>query len=377
MATIAKDAKYAIWLNDLVGFGNQSVKQLITTFGSAKAVFDLKASEIEKLHYLTKQQRAALHNKNLDYANGVIQDCIYKNISVYCYGEEGYPDCLSVIYAPPLVLYEKGKHFDYDKIPAFAVVGTRYLTEYGRRTSYDFARSLAQSGFLVVSGMASGCDSQAHLGALKAGKPTVAVLGTGVDVVYPKKNQELYDYICTYGAVLSEYPPGTKATHYSFPQRNRIISAITMGTLVVEGDLDSGSLLTADHANNQGKDVFVIPNNIYVESSRGTNQLLKEFALVATSPTDIVERYVDHFPEYLYQEAKKHKVPHEQYLKSLAELSQEEKQLLEQMSEKPRYIDEIVRKSGLPAGKVNALLTLLMMKDIIYCVPGNSYALKL
>lgn len=377
MANIANDAKYAIWLTKLVGYGNQKAKQLVTTFGSAKAVFDLKANEIDKISYLTDQQKASLRNKDLDYANGVINDCIHQNISVYCYGEAGYPDCLSVIYAPPLVLYEKGKHFEYDKIPCFAVVGTRALTDYGRRTAYDFARGLSQSGFLVVSGMADGCDSQAHLGALKAGKPTVAVLGTGVDVVYPKKNQELYDYICTYGAVLSEYPPGTKATPYSFPQRNRIISALSMGTLVVEGDLDSGSLYTADHANNQGKDVFVIPNNIYAESSRGTNQLLKEFALVATCPSDIVERYVDHFPEYLYQEAKKHKVPHEQYLKALAELSGEEKQLLEQMSDKPRYIDELVRKSGLPAGKVNGLLTLLMMKDIIYSVPGNSYALKL
>lgn len=377
MATIAKDAKYAIWLTKLVGFGNQKGKQLINNFGSAKAVFDLKVSEIEKIPYLTDQQKASLRNKDLGYANGVIQDCLHMNISVYCYGEAGYPDCLSVIYAPPLVLYEKGNHYEYDKRPCVAVVGTRAITAYGRRTAYDFAKGLSESGLLVVSGMASGCDTQAHLGALKSGKPTVAVLGTGVDVVYPKKNQELYDYICSYGAVLSEYPPGTKAAHYSFPQRNRIISAITVGTLVIEGDLDSGSLITADHANNQGKDVFVVPNNIYAESSRGTNQLLKEFALVATCPSDIVERYVDHFPEYLYQEAKKHQVPHAQYLKALAELSDEEKQLIEQMSYKPRYIDEIVRRSGLPVGKVNGLLTLLIMKDIIYSVPGNSYALKL
>lgn len=375
--TIAKDAKYAIWLTKLLGYGNQKGKQLINTYGSARGVFDLKASEIESISYLTQQQKAALRNKDLDYANGVILDCMHQNISVYCYGEEGYPDCLSVIYAPPLVLYEKGHHYDYDIAPTFAVVGTRNLTEYGRRTAYDFAKDLAKSGMIIVSGMAKGCDAQAHFGALKAGQPTIAVLGTGVDVVYPKKNQELYEYICSYGAVLSEYPPGTRPTPYSFPQRNRIISAISMGTLVVEGDLDSGSLLTADHANNQGKDVFVIPNNIYAENSRGTNQLLKEFALVAVCANDIVERYIEHFPEYLYQEAKKHTVSHEKYLQALAELSQEEKILLEQITEKPRYVDELVRRSGLPVGKVNGLLTLLMMKDIIYSVPGNAYALKL
>lgn len=377
MPTIANNAKYAIWLNQLVGFGNQRIKQLLTSYGSARAVFDLKSEEIDKIPYLSEKQKVVLKTKNLDYANGVIEECIRQRISVYCYGEEGYPDCLSVIYAPPLVLYEKGKHFDFDKIPAFAIVGTRDMTEYGRRTAFDFGKSLAQSGLLVVSGMADGCDAQAHLGALKAGKPTVAVLGTGVDVVYPKCNQELYEYILDYGCVLSEYPPGTKATHYSFPQRNRIISAITMGTLVVEGNLGSGSLITADHANNQGKDVFVVPNNIYLESSRGTNQLLKEFALMATCPSDIVERYVDRFPEYLYQEVKKHTVPHEQYLRFLKDLSDEEKAVLEHLSDKPRYIDDIVRRTGLPAGKVNGILTLLMMKDIIYTVPGNSYALKL
>ncbi len=377
METISKDAKYAIWLTKILGYGNPKAKQLINTYGSARAVFDLKPAEIDKMPYLTPQQKSGLHNKDLDYAYGVIEKCMLNHASIYCYGEEGYPDCLSVIYAPPIVLYEKGHHYDYDTAPTFAIVGTRDLTEYGRRTSYDFAYDLAKSGMIIVSGMADGCDSQAHFGALKAGQATVAVLGTGIDVVYPKKNQELYEYICAYGAVLSEYPPGTKATHYSFPQRNRIISAISMGTLVVEGDLDSGSLITADHANNQGKDVFVIPNNIYAENSRGTNQLLKEFALVATCPLDIVERYIEHFPEYLYQEAKEHKVTQEQYVKALAELSPDEKKLLAQITEKPRYIDDLVRRSGLPAGKVNGLLTLLMMKDIIYSVPGNSYALKL
>ncbi len=377
MITIANDAKYAIWLNQLVGFGNQRVKQLLSICGSVRGIFDLKANEIAKLDFLNEQQKALLRNKNLDYANSVIEECVQKGISVYCYGETGYPDTLSVIYSPPLVLYEKGNHFDFDRVPTFAIVGTRDITEYGRRTAFDFSKALSLSGIIVVSGMATGCDTQAHLGALKAGKPTVAVLGNGVDVVYPKVNQELYEYIVEYGSVLSEYPPGTKATSYSFPQRNRIISALTMGTLVVEGNLGSGSLITADHANNQGKDVFVIPNNIYAENSRGTNQLLKEFALVATCPTDIVERYVDRFPEYLYHEAKKIKVPHEKYLKELKNLTQDEKILLGYLSDKPRYIDDLVRQSGFPAGKVNGLLTILMIKDIVYSVPGNSYALKL
>ena len=370
-------APYAIWLNQMLGYGNQCTKQLVTQFGSARAVFDLTSDELEKITFLNQKQKTMLCNKNLEYAYSVIEDCKQKRISIYCFGDEDYPDCLSVIYAPPMVLYEKGKHFDFDKIPAFAIVGTRSLTEYGRRTAFDFAKDLAKSGLLVVSGMADGCDAQAHLGALKAGKPTVAVLGTGVDIIYPKVNRELYEYLVDYGAVLSEYPPGTKATHYSFPQRNRIISALTMGTLVVEGDLDSGSLITADHANNQGKDVFAIPNNIYAENSRGTNQLLKEFALMAVCPSDIVERYVDRFPEYLYQEAKKHTVPHEKYLESLKNLTDDQKLVVAELSHKPKYIDEIVRKTGMPAGKVNGILTLLMLNDIVYMVPGNSYALKL
>ena len=377
MATIANDALYVIWLTHLMGFGNQTIRHMMAAYGSAKAVYDLKSAEIEAIEFLNDTQKAVLRNKNLEYANQVIADCEAKEISVYCYGEEGYPDCLSVIYSPPLVLYERGKHIDFDRMPCFAIVGTRNMTEYGRRTAYEFSKALSVSGIIVVSGMAEGCDSQAHLGAIKSGKPTVAVLGTGVDVIYPKSNRELYEYILDYGTILSEYPPGTLATKYTFPQRNRIISGISAGILVVEGDLGSGSLITADHANNQGKDVFVIPNNIYAENSRGTNQLLKEFALVATCPSDIVERYADRFPEYLYCEAKKHAVPHEQYLKSLQELTADEKLLLEQMSDKPRYIDELVRKTGFPAGKVNGLLTVLMIKDIVYMVPGNSYALKL
>lgn len=377
MLKISDMAPYAIWLNQMLGYGNQCTKQLVNQFGSARAVFDLTSDAIEKITFLNQKQKTMLYNKNLEYAYSVIEDCKQKRISVYCFGDEDYPDCLSVIYAPPMVLYEKGKHFDFDKIPAFAIVGTRSLTEYGRRTAFDFAKDLAKSGLLVVSGMADGCDAQAHLGALKAGKPTVAVLGTGVDIIYPKVNRELYEYLVDYGAVLSEYPPGTKATHYSFPQRNRIISALTMGTLVVEGDLDSGSLITADHANNQGKDVFAVPNNIYAENSRGTNQLLKEFALMAVCPSDIVERYVDRFPEYLYQEAKKHTVPHEKYLESLKNLTDDQKLVVAELSHKPKYIDEIVRKTGMPAGKVNGILTLLMLNDIVYMVPGNSYALKL
>ena len=188
MIKISDMAPYAIWLNQMLGYGNQCTKQLVTRFGSAKAVFDLTSDEIEAITFLNKKQKTMLHNKNLESAYCVIEECKQKRISVYCFGDEDYPDCLSVIYAPPMVLYEKGKHFDFDKIPAFAVVGTRDLTEYGRRTAFDFAKDLAKSGLLVVSGMADGCDAQAHLGALKAGKPTVAVLGTGVDIIYPKVN---------------------------------------------------------------------------------------------------------------------------------------------------------------------------------------------
>jgi DNA processing protein len=345
-------------------------------FSDIEEIYKLKPNEIDAIPFLTEKLKLVLKNKNLDYTNSIIEECHNKNIDIIEYNGEKYPERLSFIYDPPLVLYKKGLDFDYDAIPSLAVVGTRKASPYGSKIAEDFSRDLSLNGITIISGMAAGIDTYAHTGAIKAGKSTIAVFGTGVDVVYPQSNLDLYEYIVEYGAVLSEYPPGTKGIPSNFPQRNRIISALSYATLVVEADLRSGSLITADFANDQGKDVFAIPNNINVATGRGTNQLIKEYAYMVTCPSDIIEKYLDKFPNELYKTNNKEKIPDEKYLSNLQKLTPEEIIVVEALNQKPKFIDEIVRKTGLPPGKVNGILTILMIKDIVYSVPGNSYALK-
>jgi DNA processing protein len=371
-----QNAEYWIWLGNLSGFGQQRVKQLLAEFKNAENIYNLTAGEIEAIPFLNEKLKLPLKNKSLDYAKGIIEECAEKEIDIITFGDGDYPEPLLYIYNPPLVLYKKGKDFNYADLPAIAVVGTRTASPYGLKTARDFAKDLSLNGLTVVSGMAYGIDAAAHKGAILAGKPTIAVLGTGADVIYPRSNADIYEYILEYGAVISEYPPGTVGLPSNFPARNRIISGISVAALVVEADLKSGSLITADFTNEQGKDVFAIPNNINIASSRGTNQLIKEYAFMATCVSDIVERFVSKFPDRLYMKKPAERVADDTYIKNLQNLSGDEQTVVANLSEKPRYIDEIVRKTGFPPGKVNGVLTILEIKDIVYKVPGNSYALK-
>ena len=367
--------KYWIWLSNITGLGHIKVKQLLEEFETAENIYNLTNTQINNIPYFNDKLKLSLKNKNLDYAEGIISDCRTKEIEIITIASEKYPKKLAYIFDPPIILYKKGKDFNYDELAGIAVVGTRKATPYGLTTAENFGRDLSLNGMMVISGMAEGIDSAAHKGAIKAGCPTVAVLGTGVDICYPKFNQELYEYIINYGAVLSEYPPGASAHPSHFPARNRIISGISEATLVVEADLKSGSLITADMANDQGKDVFAIPNNINAPKARGTNQIIKEFAYMTTCVSDIVEHYISKYPEQLFQKPKLN-IPIEEYTKNITGLSEDEKTVIECLGEKPVYIDEILRKTKLPAGKINGLLTILQMKDIVYLLPGNSYILK-
>ena len=367
--------KYWIWLGNVAGLGHVKLKQLLESYETAENIYNLTASQIDDIPGINDKLKLSLKNKGLDYVEGIIEDCRVKGIDIITITDEKYPKKLAYIYDPPIVLYKKGKDFCYDELASIAIVGTRKATPYGLATAENFARDLSLNGMTVISGMAEGVDSAAHKGAIKAGCPTIAILGTGVDICYPRFNQELYEYIINYGAVISEYPPGTGAHPGHFPARNRIISGISEATLVVEADLKSGSLITADMANDQGKDVFAIPNNINAPKARGTNQLIKEFAYMATCVSDILEHYLIKYPEQLYQKPEK-KISDAEYEKAVNNLSDDEKSVIECLSEKPIYIDEILRKTKLPAGKVNGLLVILQMKDVVYLLPGNSYMLK-
>lgn len=364
---------YTVWLSTLMGVGTITIKSLYERFGNSENIYNLTASEIEEIDFISKNQKLALKNKNLDYAKSIIEDCENKEIKIIGFNDEDYPQSLKNIDDPPVVLYKKGVDFDFNSTAMVGIVGTRRASVYGDKCATMYSYDLSKANIVVVSGMAMGIDAAAHKGALKAGAVTVAVMGTGVDVCYPMENKEIYEYLCKYGVIISEYPPKTSAFPAHFPRRNRIISGISQALLVVEAGLRSGALITADFANEQGKCVYAIPNSILNRTSTGTNNIIKEYACLTNTPNDIIEYF---YGRYDVGEISENEIADEEFLKMLENLSTEEKTVAAALSEKPKYIDTLVRETNYPAGKISAIMTMLEIKGIARSYPGNSYSLK-
>lgn len=251
---------------------------------SEKSDFDIEAILCARL---TQQQYELFQSEKLKSdALYIMEQCRKKRIKVLSFFHEEYPEMLKYIHDPPLVLYMRGR---LPQMNGIALVGSRKASGYGIETAVKLSGELALSGILVVSGMARGIDTAAHCGALNANGETAAVLGCGVDIAYPPENRQLMERIIESGAVLSEYPPGTPPATFHFPSRNRIISGMTLGTVVVEAGLKSGSLITAHCAMDQGRDVFAVPGNITHYNSMGTNRLIKDGAKMVLSVDDILE----------------------------------------------------------------------------------------
>ncbi len=373
MVNFMEEKIHALWLATLCGIGDLTVKRLVDRYETAKNIYNLTPSEIDNISELNKNQRLVLKNKNLDYAWSVMRKCEEKGIDIICFNDENFPDMLRHIPDPPYVLYKKGINIDFNNTAFTAIVGARHASIYGVKCAEDYAYELSRSNIVVVSGMAYGVDAGAHRGALKAGLPTVAVLGSGVDICYPLENKELYDYISKYGVLLSEYPPETPVFHGNFPKRNRIISAISHVVVVTEASIKSGSLRTANLANEYGKMVFAVPNSITNRAAAGSNELIKDYAALTTTPNDIVT--------YMYGRYGVGVEIHEEKEESIKEnkkifdnLNPEETKILSVLSDVPKHIDRIVRELDMPTGRVNANLTLLEMKNLIVAMPGNSYS---
>lgn len=289
---------YWIWLSLKIGAGKGGFVELLSHFGSPENIYDADVSELLPFKKSPRDPKiAALLDKDLDKAYNIEKYCSKKHIEILKYGEAGYPILLTNLKNPPVVLYAKGKIKDLDKKVCIGVVGTRKLTEYGRQSAYKIGYELASAGAVVVSGMALGIDSVAACGALDARGKTVAVLGSGVDHIYPPSHKRLADEIARNGLLLSEYPPLEAPTRASFPTRNRIISGMSQGTLVIEANERSGALITAKDAILQGRDVYAIPGNINNSTSNGTNGLIKDGASPVTCAADILENY-----RYIYRE---------------------------------------------------------------------------
>lgn len=298
----AKELLHWIWLAEALGPGNKSFRDLITRYETPYEIYAADVDELSGIEGIGERTLVALSQKDLGAAVAILGACERLGIGVLTYGDERYPCNLRRIKCPPVLLYYKGTLPEFSDRLAIGMVGTRKMSAYGLRHAYKIAYELTAAGAITVSGMAAGIDGVSAGAALAAGGTTVAVLGCGVDLTYPPHHTRLKREIEKRGVVISEYPPGTKPNGYHFPARNRIISGICEGTVVVEAGLGSGSLITAKDAATEGRDVFALPSNVGSRTSAGTNGLLRDGATLVLSTEDILEPYKYVFPKTLHPE---------------------------------------------------------------------------
>lgn len=284
-------AVYYIWLSLRCGAGSEAPSFLLSRFGTPKAVYEADEKALERVIPGRHGMVAALCDKNIETAQKVYDYCLRANVGIITLESPLYPERLRSIHAKPIVLYFKGTFPDIDKNVVISCVGTRKCSEKGARLAYNLGADLAASGAIVVSGMALGIDTMCARGALSAGGKTIAVLGCGIDRVYPQENKDLMRTIMENGAVITEYAPGMVPNGKHFPVRNRIISGLSLGTVVVEAGRGSGALITAEHAGKQGRDVFAFPGDVDNKFYMGTNDLISNGAKMVRSAADVLAEY--------------------------------------------------------------------------------------
>ncbi len=359
-------------LTKLHGLGPGLIKRLIEHFGSPDKVFAAETTHLLEVSGIGKSIARQLEDKSgLEAIRKEVQAELQllqrRRFSVTCLDGELYPDLLKNIYDPPACLYYQGDLGCLQQ-PALAIIGSRAATSYGKQISFQLARDLAARGITVVSGMALGIDSESHRGALDGGGKTVGVLGCGLDVVYPPQNKSLYRQVVASGALLTEYPLGTRPDGFRFPARNRIISGSVLGVIVVEAALKSGSLITARLALEQGREVFAVPGRVDSVKSAGAHKLLQQGAHLAHCADDILEE--------LGMAMAMHSPGDPQQAEDAGvQLNQGEKQLLSCLEVYPATIDEIVNSSGLAPGELHSLLLGLELKGLVRQTPGQQYGL--
>lgn len=295
---VNQDVLYWIWLAEKCGHASKYFGKLIEQFGNPFDIYQLESEEIEQIPLISDFLKAKLCEKNIDASYEILKHCKSKGIDIITYADKRYPERLKNTIDPPILLYCKGHFPSVDSLVCIGVVGTRKMSEYGKQSAYKISYELASSGACVVSGMALGIDGVASCGALSAGGVTVAVLGCGLDTVYPQNHKTLMEEIAKHGAVITEYPPKEPPHGYNFPKRNRIISGLSKGILVVEASVGSGALITAQSAHDQGRDIYAVPGKISDAGAEGPNTLIRDGAYSASSADDILKNY-----EFLYGES--------------------------------------------------------------------------
>ena len=379
--------KYSVWLQLCLGFGSSKGKIALETFDNAKNIYDADKKERKNCGVFSAKELSKMNSTSLLEAEKIVDKCKENGITIIAYGQKFYPFCLSVIENPPIVLYVKGKLPDFDNIPSISIVGPRKVTDFGKKAAFSLAYRLSRAGFIVVSGGALGCDTYAHAGALKAQGITVLVMACGLLSDYLKENAKLRNTVAETGCLISEYPPETDVTRYSFPVRNRIMSALSLGTVVIEASEKSGSLITARHAYEQGRDVFVIPHAPHEKGFEGSNALLRDGAKPLLDTSDIFNEYIVRFPDKINIE----RAFSEKILPNITEKSNEnikkdiknEKNLNETLSkeakivynciDKQKFLPEDLIGAGLSSQELISALTELEMEFLIRALPGGMY----
>jgi DNA processing protein len=358
-----KDIKYWVGFNIIPGIGRVRFSQLENYFGSLEGAWQATPADLKQAGLDTGSIRAITYWQPRISLEAEIEKLDRYGVKVLTWHDPDYPSRLKEIYDYPPVLYVRGSLLPQDEW-CLAVVGTRRATVYGRQAAEEIVADLAQNKITIVSGLAKGIDSIAHHSALEAGGRSIAVFGSGLDIVYPAENAALARNIIQHGAVISEYPLGTRPKADNFPRRNRIMSGLSLGVLVVEADETSGAMITAHLALEQNREVFAVPGSILSPASRGTNHLIQEGAKLVRDYTDILE------------ELNLTAVAHQMEIKEVIPASDTESLLLRQLSAEPIHIDEVCRNSGLPISTVSSTLAMMELKGLVKQVGTMNYVLS-
>ncbi|WP_145408846.1 DNA-processing protein DprA [Paenibacillus xylanexedens] len=365
-------------LHEMDGVGKKTIAKLLS--GQHRLQDLLEYTEADWLEAgLRKDQAHRLAVQfDLDWIAQRRENVYKQGIEVITYLDSNYPILMKETDQPPWVLYGRGD-MQLLHSKSIAMVGTRMPTVYGRKVGERLTEELCKAGLTIVSGLARGIDSVCHDAALRAGGKTIAVFGTGIDTIYPPENNSLAERIAETGLLLSEYPPGTRAHQGLFPERNRIIAGLSLGTLVVEADIRSGSLITADAALDAGRDVFAVPGPITSPKSRGSHNLIRQGAKLVTSAADLLEEYQMDLPNpeqvpYNRGRSTQNKQSVTAGMFPPATLSSDEQRIIAILEQEEQSLDQLIERLGWDFGHLHSVLLSLIIKKQISQLPGTRYA---
>jgi DNA processing protein len=358
-----KDLKYWVGFSMIPRIGRVKISQLESYFGNLEPAWQANPAELKRSGLDSSSINAIAHWRPKISLEAEMEKLDRYGVKALTWRDPDYPSRLKEIYDYPPIIYVRGSLLPQDEW-CLAVVGTRRATAYGRQAAEEIVSDLAKNKITIVSGLARGIDSIAHHSALEAGGRTIAIFASGLDIVYPAENAALARSIIQQGAVISEYPLGTRPRADNFPRRNRIMSGLSLGVLVVEADETSGAMITAHLALEQNREVLAVPGSILSPASRGTNHLIQEGAKLVRDYTDILE------------ELNLTAVAHQMEIKEVIPASETESLLLKQLGAEPTHIDEVCRSSGLPTSVVSSTLAMMELKGLVKQVGTMNYVLS-